>query len=174
MEKTDKNRILFGLIIIFVGVALLLNRLGVDYFSAKTVFLNLFIIIGAIFFLRGISRRDRRGIFPGTFLILIGSFYYLRKTSILPFYYGIDIFLFIIFAFGVSFLILYLFKPRQLELLIPAFIFLFIGFGIFSYRTGYLDWFMWHNIWRFFLPVCMIFIGIIILLKSIIKKRGLN
>jgi hypothetical protein len=168
MEKTNKNHIIFGLILILVGVSLLLNRLGICYFSAKTVFFNILLIIGAIFFFRGISRSDRKGIFSGTFLILIGSLYYLRKTGVLSFYYGIDILPFIIFAFGASFLILYLFKPRQLELLIPAFIFMFIGFGIFSHTSGYLDWFMWHNVWRLFLPVCLIFIGIIILLKSLI------
>jgi len=172
MSKTDnRGSVVIGLIFIFIGFILLFHKLGMSYFNPGEIWPQALILIGGLLFFKGILNKDRKGIFPGTFIIIIGLFFYMRGNGIFPFYHIIGILPIFIIAGGVSFFILFLFKVREVGLLIPAFILTFIGFILITNSLGYISWYQWKNIWRFFLPLCLIFTGIIFVLKSLVKKH---
>ena len=171
MSKTDdRSPIAIGLLLIFIGLILLFHKFGIIYFNVKEMWPQVLVLIGGLLFFRGIFNKDRKGIFSGTFMIIIGLFFYMRGHRFFPFYHPVEIVPVLILAVGVSFFILFLFKLREVGLLIPAFILTFIGFIFISNSLGFISWYQWNNIWRFFLPLCIIFTGIIIIIKSFIKK----
>ena len=171
MKEHNRRSFFWGLVLIFIGLILLFHKLGICYFDPRVIWPQILILIGGLLFLSGLFNKDRKGIFPGTFMIIIGLFFYMREHEFFPFYQIIEIWPIFVLAAGVSFFIIYLFKPREIGHLIPAFILTFIGFIFFTNSLGYIHWYQWINIWRLFLPLCLIFTGIIIILKSFVKKR---
>ena len=171
MSKTDnRSSVIIGLIFIFIGFILLFHKLGMSYFNLREIWPQALMLIGGLLFFKGILNKDRKGIFPGTFIIIIGLFFYVRGHGIFPFYNIIEILPIFIIAAGVSFFILFLFKLREVGLLIPAFILTFIGLTFITDSLGYISLYQWKNIWRLFFPLCLIFTGIILVLKSLVKK----
>jgi len=172
MSKTvNRNSVVIGLILIFIGFILLFHKLGMSYFNPREIWPQALILIGGLLFIKGILNKDRKGIFPGTYIIIIGLFFYMIGHGFLPFYHIIEIWPVFIIAAGVSFFILFLFKLREVGLLITAFILIFFGLILTTDSLGYISWYQLKNIWRLFLPLCLIFTGIIFVLKSLVKKH---
>ena len=69
----------FGWIILIIGALLMFNHWHHIHFDWTAVLM----IIGVVFLVAGLLRRDHGAVFPGTFLFLLGLLFYLKENHIL-------------------------------------------------------------------------------------------
>jgi hypothetical protein len=115
-------------------------------------------VAGAVVFGYGIFSREHSGIFPGSLILLLGLFFFLRQNEVLQDSME-KLWPLILIILGFSFLLTFLFRPQDWGVLIPGGILLVIGLLFFlrNYRyvsrhtvSGILQW------W----PLILVIIGI--------------
>ena len=153
-----------GIILVIVGLALLLNALDLYDFHWSYIL----IIIGAAFFVLAFTGKDKGAVFPGAILLLLGLFYLLRH------YYILDDsmrYLWPVFPamVGIAFLALYIFRPSDWGLLIPAGILLFFGIAGLGHSYRYWYYSPWELLWRYW-PLALIAVGARLIVTG--KRRG--
>lgn len=118
-----------------------------------------------------VGRRDKGAVFPGTILLLLGLFFFLRNYDLVPYRYVRDIWPMLLIIVGVAFLALFLTKPSDWGVLVPAAIFLFFGTVLLLNKLDvfYLD--VWDIVFDYW-PIALIIIGAGIILGSL--KRHQN
>jgi len=164
--KEKSSSILFGVILILFGVALLLEKWDILFFSWTEIYPILFIAVSIVAFL-SIKKGKKDGAFWGTFLGLLGIFYFLRNYDIVSQLWFADSWPIIILSLGLSFIVLFAFKPYDWGILIPGGILTFLGFVFFINEFHF--WFakrLLQNFW----PLLLIFIGIILIASSLSKR----
>ena len=159
-----------GLILILIGLLILTRNLGMYFLSFKDVITLGFVSIGALLLFQGIVRRNKTGIYPGTLLLLVGTWLTMERFRITN-YYTMDMMwpLFIVIP-GISFFITYIFKPSEWQLLIPGSILTIIGGGFLLAEMEYIRFWQIGTWLGKFWPLLIIVIGIFILLNGL-KKR---
>ncbi len=154
-----------GWILLIVGGALILNS-GFDLDIELT---TLVMILGGVIFFAGVISRDHGAVFPGTFLFLTGLFFVLKdhRYILLPWW---DLWVLIILALGISFVVHFLFDPERKGRLLPgvvlitaAFIFLYSPWTITDFFQA-VFW-LWH-LW----PLALIILGIHLIVKAVRER----
>ena len=157
----DKRSIGFGIALIILGLILFLHSLGFWIFHWSLIL----ILLGGSFLFAAFFSRQKGTVFPGTLLLLLGLFFYLRYDGLLydPMYYQWPIFPTIV---GVAFLVTYIFNPEDWGLLIPAGILIIVGllFLADNYRILRIDMGELVSTWW---PLILVVIG----LKLIFERK---
>ncbi len=165
----NKNSIWPGLILILIGVLLLVHKLTPYSFRWDRVYPLILIAVGVLIFVSVIGKRDKGSVFFGTFLFLLGAFFLLRNYDIIPYYYVREVWPIILIILGLSFFSVFIAKPSDWGVLIPALIFLFFG-GIFLLRRLHIIyWNVWDNVINYW-PLILIIIGGAIIVGALKRK----
>ena len=154
-----------GLILILLGALLLMRKLTPYSFGFYEIYPIVIMGIGVLLFVSVIGKRDKGAIFPGTILLLLGLFFFLRNYDLVPYRYVRDIWPMLLVILGIAFLAVFLTKPSDWGVLIPAATFLFFGIVLLLNRLDvfYLD--VWDIIADYW-PIALIVVGAGIILGS--------
>ncbi len=162
------SSLVIGLIFIVVGLLLLLNRFNLFYVTWSKIYPVLLVIAGLYFFYKAFRGKSENA-FWGTFFLLMGSYFLLQNFHIIHRFQFYEFWPVFIVALGVSFIILFLFKPSDWALLIPGSILTFFG-AIILFHT--LDFsYMVIRFAQKFWPLVLVIIGIGLITSSLIKKK---
>jgi len=161
-----KNSIIPGVILILIGVLILLHKFQVFYLDWGTIYPIVLMVTGLSFFVLIKTRNDKGAVFPGTVFFLIGLFFFLRNNNWLDLYYFDEFWPVFLIIFGLAFLAVFVLKPHDWGVLIPASILLFLGLVFFSNKMGWLSWGTQVTISRLW-PVLLILIGVVIILTNL-------
>lgn len=169
--SNHKSSLWPGVILIIIGALLLVNKLTDISFGWYQIYPVIFVALGIMFFVSVINRQNKGAVFPGTILLLMGVFFVLRNWDLVPYRYVRDVWPAMSAILGLAFLALFLVKPRDWGVLIPASIFLFFGGAIWLDKLDiiYID--IW-DIWRDYWPALLILIGIGIIVGSLTKQSN--
>ena len=163
-QKRDMKVPILGILFIVLGSALLLDRLDVMSLRWGRVFWALVTVFGGVLVVLAFVNRIRRNLMWGNLFLFFGGVVALYQWHVIPredFYFLPMMSI----AFGLSFLMTFLYEPRNLPLLIPAIV--FVGFGVVFYLWWweYLDWFDFRYYARTYWPVLLIALGAAIALR---------
>jgi hypothetical protein len=157
-----------SLFLIFIGIVFLLRSFHL--FQWHDVWPVLLFGVGLLLFLSAFGRRDKGAVFPGTILVLVGTFFFLWKNYYLPWYMD-ELWPIFPLVVGVAFFVLFLFSPRDWGVLIPAAILTFVSAIFFLNNFGTLPWSVWEVIGKTW-PIILIVIGVLILASHTRRKTS--
>lgn len=165
-----KNSYIPGLILILIGVVLLLHQLEVLYFNWRQIYPILLLVLGGLFLVSVKTKDDKGAVFPGTVLIVLGLFFFIRNYGFFSFDYYFyefeDFWPIFLVAVGLGFVVLYFIKPQDWGVLIPGSVLLLFGIIFFLRVTGVFYWKDFADYW----PVILIAVGISIVINSLRRK----
>ena len=154
----------FGILLLVVGIALLLEKLDVIEFGWSKVLWAAVAVLGAAIVIRSFVQNGRGGIFWGTLLFLYGLFFLLRSLDLIESH--VTVFMpasFTILGFG--FLMLFVSDPKDWHLLIPSVILLGFGGAFMLAEAGYIHrWEMWDT-FRTWWPLVLVLVGFSLILR---------
>lgn len=168
---THKQTIWPGLLLIVIGVLLLINKLTPFYFGWYEIYPIILIGLGILFFISGSRKQDGGSVFPGTIFLLLGAFFVLRNYDLIPHYYLRPTYAYILIILGLAFFAMYLTKPGDWGVLIPAGILLFFGLIVLLKRFDIIYWEIRDIVYDYW-PVVLIIIGGGIILGTLKKHEG--
>ncbi|MBC8181981.1 hypothetical protein H8E88_12750 [candidate division KSB1 bacterium] len=175
MSDIKRSSILPGLVLIFVGSIILLYKLFPGFVDFRHTYPVVLLVLGVmmIFSVCCKSKTDKGAVFPGTILFLIGLFYFLRNFNLIEYYYVREVWPIFIIIVGLGFLTLFIAKPSDKGVLIPAGILLFIGVISLLNKLYLIDVELWEIIADYW-PVILIVIGVSIILGSFKRRQHLE
>jgi len=154
----------FGILLLVVGVALLLEKLDVIEFGWSKILWAAVAVLGAAIVIRAFVQDGRARVFWGTILFLYGLFFLLRSLDLVEGH--IAVFMpatFTILGFG--FLMLFVSDTKDWHLLIPSVILLGFGGAFMLAEAGYLRrWEMWDT-FRTWWPLILVLVGFSLILR---------
>ncbi|MBI4809915.1 MAG: hypothetical protein HY800_00385 [Ignavibacteriales bacterium] len=154
----------FGIALIVIGAAMLLDQLDVLNIDFSTIFWPLLMLIGIVTVGRGFTENRRAKIYWGTVLFLYSLFFLLKSIDYFEIY-AHTFFPASFLIFGIAFFMMYLNNFKDWPLLIPAIV--LSGIGSIFILTEYGFFYRW-DVWdavRTYWPVILILFGLAILLK---------
>ncbi len=160
---------IFGVLLIIVGVALLLDRLAAIHFGWNRIFWATMVFFGGAMVVRAFMDNVRRGIFFGTVIFLFGLLFLLRSFHLVEGRFHL-FFPATFIILGFAFLVLFVFDPQDWHLLIPTGIFLSLGIVFMLTELEYFDrWEIWYTL-KTWWPLVLILIG----LSMILRRRSVR
>jgi len=170
--STHKHSIWPGLILILIGALLLVNKLTHYYLGWYEIYPIILIAIGVLIFISVIGKQDKGAVFFGTFLFLLGVFFFLRNFDIIPYYYMREVWPIILVILGFSFFSVFITKPGDWGALIPAGILILFGGAVLLKKLDiiYLDI---GDLIADYWPLILIIIGVGIVLGAL-KRQPLG
>jgi len=164
----SKTSYLPGIFLIILGGILLIHQLDIFYFSWSQIYPVIFLLLGLYLYASLFTRKSAGAVFWGTVFFLLGLFFSLRNYDIIDYYYMYDLWPILLLIFGIAFIALFILKPEDWGVLIPAGILLFFG-SVFLLRNLHL-WQAQEIIEQYW-PIILILIGLGIISKNIKKKE---
>ncbi|GAB4379611.1 MAG: hypothetical protein Kow0042_29160 [Calditrichia bacterium] len=153
--RGETKALIWGIILIVVGLIFLGNNLGWFYFSWENFWPLLMIGGGLLFWIGWFAKREEIGlIMPGTILILYGLLF--LYCTYYDWYLMNEYWPVFLFAPGLGFLLMYVLGPHERGLLVPAGVLILLSILFWSGR----------DVFRFFWPILLIAIGLYLLIKS--------
>ena len=155
----------FGVGLIVVGVAMLLDRLDVVRMGWPFAIWTLMALFGLVKGVDGFGRRKPRLVFWGTFLFLLGTYCLLRDLDVvdLQSYWWLPATILIL---GFSFLMMYMSTPKDWHLLVPSVSLLGIGAVMVLTEFGYFYRYDIVHAIRVYWPVGLILFGVSLILQT--------
>ncbi len=165
-----KRSIVPGVVLILIGAAFLLQQLRILDFTWRESYPFILMAVGAVFLITIFTKGDRGASFPATVLLVLGIFFFLRNFG----YFSLDYYFYdlrdywpiFLIAFGLGFIVLFLFKSDDWGVLVPGGLLLFFG-AVFFLNT--IDILYWRNITDFW-PVILIAVGVSIVINNLRKR----
>jgi len=167
MKKQNSNLVIGG-ILILIGLGLLLKRLGYMSFGWDETYPLALLILGGLSTF-SLIRGDKSASFWATFLLLCGLATFFRNYGIIESLWDIELWTIAVLAFGLSFIVLYLFKPQDWGILVPGTIVTFFGL-VFLMDDLNVSWMTLENI-KSYWPVILIVIGVGVVVSALTKKK---
>jgi hypothetical protein len=159
-----------AIILILIGVLLLFYQTDLLDFSTADLISYGFILIGAIFLIKGLNRTDKRGILGGVFFSTFGITMILMREYVLP---RNDEFGFAAFflALALGNFVYLPFKKDKSTNLIWGIVFGALGaLFLWAHYGYYPSWYIYDQI-ALYWPVIFIVIGAIMIIKGYIRSR---
>ncbi len=148
-----------GWILVVLGLFFLLQYL-LDWEFYWAVVL---IVVGGVLFLYALIKRSEAGIFPGTFLFLLGLIFLLHQIDLIdPLTKTWPLILIII---GISFVMIFLVRPQDWGVLIPGGILTILGLIFLLRNYRYISWGTVGDILQWW-PLILIVLGVILLMSK--------
>lgn len=168
-QKRSHRISIFGVFLILLGVGLILNKLNIIHYSWGIILWSSFGVVGFLSVVQAFITKRRGIVFWGSLLFFISVMGPVHKF-ILTDYAPWDMPATFSLAFGLSFLMLFVYDPRRIGVLIP--ILLCCGYGILYYLWWWdiIDWFDLKYYLHTYWPVLVILWGILL----IFRPRKLN
>jgi hypothetical protein len=154
-----------GLLFVLFGAWLILRQ--IDRFPAVSErLLPLFLIgVSIVLLADAVKRSGTTSLFWSVFILQIGIFFLLRNYRVIPRIDADEYWPVFLFAFGLSFYLLFLIHPKSWGLLFPAGLFLYTGLETASNTLlnapAGLEWAC-----RIFIPLFLVFSGSWMLIRS--------
>ena len=161
-ERAIKNRrgsLVGGLVLIFIGVAMLARRLNFPLPLWEDLYPFGFILLGLALAYRIRGRGHRDGVFGAVFFLTLGAFFLLRNYNFIPYFHSWPIFP---IAVGLGLLAQIIFVPQQWGVVIPGVMLLLFGVALLMEE---LDYFYFDDIGRYW-PLLLIAFGVGVLLNA--------
>lgn len=166
--RNQFSSIITGVFFIVIGIILLLNKLNMINFGWDEAVPYILIAISLISFYSAFTGKKGNS-FWGGFLGTLGAFYLLQNFDVFNYFWFGDTWPVFMLAFGVGFIVMFLFNPRDWGVLIPGGFFTLLGLNFFletldlSSKTIHLI----KNMW----PLLLVLIGIGLINSSLSKQR---
>ncbi|MFC1553810.1 hypothetical protein ACFL7D_04165 [candidate division KSB1 bacterium] len=172
-----------GLILVGIGVVMILDSIDIYYVPWDLLIPVITVFLGLHMWIKSTRREDRRGVFSGTFLVVLGGFYFAWNYGTLDYYfYFQNPYPIFPMALGLAFLSVFVASPRKWWAILPAIIFLgigFMGFLVSMRRFRFYDWddfrhYIYispHFFKDIFFPAILVVIGLILILSNIKRAR---
>ena len=169
MAKSQRS-LIPGIILIVIGAFFLLDRLDIFYFRWYSFYPIVLLGVGALFFVSIFVKKEKGAAFPGTILLVLGLFFFLRNYG----YFSIDYYFYdieeywpiFLIACGLGFIVLYFFKPADWGVLVPGGVLTFLGLIFVLRNFRIIGWRDFGDFW----PVILIAVGLSIVINSLRKK----
>jgi hypothetical protein len=169
MDTLARRGSFWGMVLIVLGAALLLERLHILGLGFSTIFWPLMMLLGIVWVARGFTLNRKGAIFWGTVLFLYALFFFLRSIESLQLYghlFPAATFL----VFGAAFLMVFVNDVQDWYFLIPALLLMGLGFLLVVSEYGYIyRWEVWEAL-RLYWPVVLVLFGLGILLRRSSRK----
>ncbi len=170
MDNQKIKRIpVFGIILVILGVGLLLRQLHIVHVDGGSMLLFGLIVYGGAMIIRSFVTIVRQSLFFGSLcfysgiVLLLGKYSFIENT---PFTYVPGF----LIAFGLSFLMLFIFTFNEFHLLVPAVIFIGLGVAFMMTEIGFLYPSDVKEAIRTYWPVAIILFGVLMLFSREEKK----
>lgn len=157
--KNRRGSLVGGLILIFIGAAMLARRLNVPLPVWEDLYPFGFVLLGlaAAYRIRGRGYAD--GIFGAVFFLSLGAFFLLRNYSLIPYFHSWPIFP---IAVGLGLLARIALVPKQWGVVFPGVVFVLFGVALLMEEF---DYFYFDDIGRYW-PLILIAFGVGVLLNA--------
>jgi hypothetical protein len=164
VQKPNRGVSIVGIVLIVFGVGLFLRRLEVLHYRWGVLFWAALAIAGFAAVVQAFISKRRGVVFWGSLLFFVSVSAVLSKLSLFG-YAPWDVPAIGSLALGFSFLILFLFDPRQFGVLVPTL--LFGGYGVlyFLWWWDILDWYQMKHVLFTYWPVIIILWGLSLLFR---------
>ncbi|MGB9590898.1 MAG: LiaF transmembrane domain-containing protein [Candidatus Kryptoniota bacterium] len=168
--KIRLGRIFIGLLLLVTGVLLLLNRAGVMNINLLAVVGAVALVVGGERAITGYAASEQKKLFWGTFVFLTGFLMILVNYEVVP--SGWDsLWPSVLIIPGLSFLMLYFSKPKEVLFLIISIVSVLAGWGgLVAMRENYDLTAKLFTTLRVLVPAAIIFAGFYLLWKNFLKK----
>jgi hypothetical protein len=166
---------LFGVALVLIGAAMLLDRTGVLSLSWPLVFWGAIALLGAFKLTRGFTVATCGGgsLFWGTVLLAVGLYNVLRDMNVTV----IDTYLelpALVTTVGAGFLMMFIRHPRHWHILIPALFFGGLGTLMLLSELGYFSRWEVMSVVRTYWPIVLILFGASLLLSRGYPRKSEN
>lgn len=162
--ETKPRIALFGILLVLVGVALLLEKLDLVQFGWTRILWAAVSLLGAAIVIRAFVSNGRGRIFWGTILFLYGLLFLLRSSQLLEIDFEVLMPASVIIL-GFGFLMLFVYDPKDWHLLIPSLILLTFGGAFMLTEVGIIRrWELWESIGTWW-PLILILVGFSLILR---------
>jgi|GEM_PF-6313482 len=168
--KIRSGRIFTGLLLLVIGVLLLFNRAGVLNINLLAVVGGITVIVGGERAIVGYATSEQKKVFWGTFVFLAGLLMVLVNYEVVP--SGWDsLWPSVLIIPGLSLLMLYFSKPKEILFLIISIIFVLAGWGgLIASRENFDLTEKLFSTFRILVPVAIVLVGFYLLWKNFLKK----
>ncbi|CUT02608.1 LiaI-LiaF-like domain-containing protein [Candidatus Chrysopegis kryptomonas] len=164
-KKTSKVSLVFGVILVLIGLVILLDKLGVVYLSWKKILSILLVIAGAYLGYSGFGLNSNSKVFWGSILFFFGIYLFIDSFGFL----NPDVHFFwpvVLITTGLAFLMSFVNRPNDFALLLPAVALVGIGVLFLLTNLGVIYSFeVWESVEKFW-PVLLIILGLYLILKK--------
>ena len=166
-----KSSLVPGVLFIVLGLWMFARRFPFLEPHSFHIYPVLVILFAGFLLFETARRRHSTALFWGVVILVVGAFFCLRNYGIISYYYADEYWPVFMFALGLGFLALFIFRPRDWGVLIPAGLFLFFG-GILSMRMFHGYFWRWEDIIEEYWPVVLIVIGIGVLAGGLLRPSN--
>lgn len=156
--------LIIGSLFIILGAALLLDRLDIMIFRWDKLFWIAATVTGAFLTGDGFIRRKRGRLFWGSLLLFFSVFQILTRFGVID-RYGFYTLPALFIAFGLAFVSLYAIEPREVTLLIPAFLLCGAGTVSLLWWWEIVDMYEVRSIIRTYWPLVLVAIGVSVMVR---------
>jgi hypothetical protein len=125
--KPKTTSLLPGLLFVLCGFWLLLRQFGSFQDLSERILPVFLIVVAIVLLVDAIRRSGSASLFWSVFILQIGIFFLLRNYGLITRIDADEYWPVFLFAFGLAFFLLFLIRPRQWGLFIPAGFLLYIG-----------------------------------------------
>ena len=165
----NKRSLIPGFLFIVVGLLLFARRIFDFSPQWSRAYPVLFVLFALFLFVESFRRKHTGTLFWGAVFFVLGSFFFLRNFEIIPYFHPDEYWPIFLLAMGLGFLALFIFRPREWGVLIPAGLLLFFGIG-FAMRTFHGYFWGWDRFIEDYWPVVLILIGVGVFMSSLLHK----
>lgn len=154
----------FGILLIVVGAALLLEKVEVIEFGWSRILWAAVSVLGAAIVIRAFVQDGRGGIFWGTVLFLYGLYFFMRSLDLVEGQFTVFMPASMVIL-GFAFLMLFVSDAKDWHLLIPSVILLGFGGAFMLTEVGYIHrWEMWDTVGTWW-PLILVLVGLSLILR---------
>jgi len=162
--NSHKNKLWLGIAFVIIGTALLLNKFGILTFGWKKIVSVLLVIYGAYLGYMGFGLDSNRKVFWGSIWFFFGIYLFIDSSGLLNpevhFFWPV-----VLITVGLSFLMAFVNRPRDIALLLPAVTLTSIGVLFLLTNLGVIYSFeLWEKTEKLW-PILLIILGLYFILK---------
>ncbi|MCG3119799.1 MAG: hypothetical protein ALAOOOJD_02311 [bacterium] len=157
--RERRGSLVGGLILVFIGLIMLAERLNVRLPAWEDVYPYGFLLLGLASAYRIRGRGHRDGVFGAVFFLSLGAFFLLRQYDVIPYFHSWPVFP---IAVGLGLMAQCIFVPKQWGVLIPGAVLLLFGVALLFEEFDYWYFYDLAKYW----PIILIAFGAGILLNA--------
>lgn len=162
--KREQRGLVFGIVLIALGVVLLLNRLDVFFVQWDSLAWVAGLCLGGFLVVDGFVRGRRARVYWGGVLFFFSLYWVLTRLDVIH-HHGFFVTPVILLSFGLSFFLLYASDTKEYGLLFPAVLLTGVGAIMILWWLEYIEWYEVRCYVRTYWPLLLIIWGAGLLLR---------
>ncbi|GAB4367549.1 MAG: hypothetical protein Kow0042_08280 [Calditrichia bacterium] len=165
-----KNSKIAGFILIIAGLLILLHNADIEVLNWDLLKGLLPLIFGVYLFSKGISHPQKKGIFGGSWFVLLGIYLLLDGFHIIEISRGLTISV-LTMVTGISFLVAFIFRRNSWAYLLTGTLVLFIGLFFLLVHLYILPGYLLIEVVDRYWPILLILLGLFIIIDGLKKIK---